>query len=838
MADFDEIQKRLSGLKSELQDLSAIADDTNKYTSGLVKSLSDLSTTASTGGALWSIIGRASTGTGLYAIQNRLRSLTVVGRLIENQEKSRVKRAKEYNEAVNKQATIFDNMVESYTKISKLTEDISKNTDEDLTRLTKYSAMTESISAFRIKQVGFEKYISEANDNQIQQMKKRLAIERQILNESGEGYKLSERNQKIIDSTFKKTSSLKPLLSTTGSFKDALKDTGIFSPGGLLQQLTDPDFFETQEMAEQFLALKDEIETFSGFFKEQNAELDKEKARKKKIDDRIKEIETKQEKREERRTKLREERKDLGAVAGEDADYLRALEDRTQLETEREQLQTKIQELSEQARTVSARMGGEPGSEYRKAQDSLREELAAAKAKEKELADKIEYINIRKIENAEAALQSSEEMEQRKTRIDNRLTKMREKELEENKELRKLRKEASEINTDTQQKLVDEMEQELEFRKKSKELLEEDLAERGVTYDERKAALTIPTSPRDRKLQRRAARQQMSAREAGTALLKKLSLPITGLYATIKTAFTAYMTKKNFNKVFQVASMGIKVFIQILYAITLLGLLVYVLHKSGFIDGVKAFIEKYQDEISNYFEIVAMFFTGLFDFLKGTIQILIGLFSGNNQTIKEGVENLGKGLEKIFLGAVGTLIGFLGGVFLMSISGIGMVIKKTVDDARQDLLGFFGKVAGAGSGAAIGAKLGAMVGLAIPVVGPGIGAIIGGLLGAAIGGSMGKSAGTATGEALGLPGYASGGLVPNTGMAIVGEQGPEIVKLPAGARVYSNAQSRNMMAPTTINVSVNGRIGASDAELNDIAKKIGQKINMEMNRYSNSGFRA
>jgi len=46
------------------------------------------------------------------------------------------------------------------------------------------------------------------------------------------------------------------------------------------------------------------------------------------------------------------------------------------------------------------------------------------------------------------------------------------------------------------------------------------------------------------------------------------------------------------------------------------------------------------------------------------------------------------------------------------------------------------------------------------------------------------------------------------------------------------------MGSTTINVSVNGRLGASDTELDDIARKIGRKINLEMNRYNNSGYRA
>jgi hypothetical protein len=77
------------------------------------------------------------------------------------------------------------------------------------------------------------------------------------------------------------------------------------------------------------------------------------------------------------------------------------------------------------------------------------------------------------------------------------------------------------------------------------------------------------------------------------------------------------------------------------------------------------------------------------------------------------------------------------------------------------------------------------------------------------------------------------------GMTIVGERGPELVNLPGGSRVYSNSQSRNMAGGgNTINVNVTGRVGASDAEIRDIANKVGQQINLRMNRTGamNTGF--
>ena len=98
--------------------------------------------------------------------------------------------------------------------------------------------------------------------------------------------------------------------------------------------------------------------------------------------------------------------------------------------------------------------------------------------------------------------------------------------------------------------------------------------------------------------------------------------------------------------------------------------------------------------------------------------------------------------------------------------------------------------------------------------------------------------------------FSKGGVATNR-MAIVGEKGPEMVKLPAGARVKNNAdtltalrtgnvtnKSKSAGVTNNINVHVNGRVGASDSELRDIARKIGAQINREINRKTSSGTRA
>ena len=71
---------------------------------------------------------------------------------------------------------------------------------------------------------------------------------------------------------------------------------------------------------------------------------------------------------------------------------------------------------------------------------------------------------------------------------------------------------------------------------------------------------------------------------------------------------------------------------------------------------------------------------------------------------------------------------------------------------------------------------------------------------------------------------------------LVGENGPERVRLPAGSRVFSNSQSRSMAnASTVINnhITINAK-DTSDAELRRIAQRIGTLVNNKINRSTSS----
>ena len=85
--------------------------------------------------------------------------------------------------------------------------------------------------------------------------------------------------------------------------------------------------------------------------------------------------------------------------------------------------------------------------------------------------------------------------------------------------------------------------------------------------------------------------------------------------------------------------------------------------------------------------------------------------------------------------------------------------------------------------------------------------------------------------------FSEGG-VSSGGMAVVGEKGPELVKLPQGSRVHSNKNSKKLVSNSgggnTINITINAR-DTSDAELRRIADKIGNMVNNKINRRTSSG---
>lgn len=117
--------------------------------------------------------------------------------------------------------------------------------------------------------------------------------------------------------------------------------------------------------------------------------------------------------------------------------------------------------------------------------------------------------------------------------------------------------------------------------------------------------------------------------------------------------------------------------------------------------------------------------------------------------------------------------------------------------------GFFGRLWGSVSGA-LGGFFNGIVGWASNTVNTVVSFFAGlpGRIVGAIGNISSKIAGDIKGafHSLHIPGFATGVRNFQGGLAVVGEQGPELVSLPQGANVYTNGESKRMGSNTTVHI--------------------------------------
>ena len=284
--------------------------------------------------------------------------------------------------------------------------------------------------------------------------------------------------------------------------------------------------------------------------------------------------------------------------------------------------------------------------------------------------------------------------------------------------------------------------------------------------------------------------------------------------------------------------------------LTGLGIVIYFLARSGFFEKVMKHTEYAIEFLTVTLKGVlfgaVMFFTGIWDILSGVVEFLIAAFSGD-------LKGMGDSMLKIVIGA-GKVVG---GLIITSLSALvfgaggllslGYILIASIADTlwsnikgiwteiKENGIKTVAKNAGMGflKGTSLGIAGGALIGGALGSLGGPGGTYAGAVLGAKIGGVVGAGTGTLMGAA---GNFASGGITPMGGQFLVGENGPELVTLPGNTSITNNTNTRSALG-TTINVHVNGRIGASEQELNEIAHKVGRKITMSMNRFSPTGMR-
>ena len=318
-------------------------------------------------------------------------------------------------------------------------------------------------------------------------------------------------------------------------------------------------------------------------------------------------------------------------------------------------------------------------------------------------------------------------------------------------------------------------------------------------------------------------------------------------FMTLKPIFSAIsgtrkLIKKNggfLKSIGKVAGIATKVFkMAMLYSMYFILFLVGALLAFVFI---KKIFEK-AEVLSVIMETLSGVFEGLKEMFGGAILIFEAFFGGG--TLKErfeklfkGILGLYKGLGKIIFsvlkGAVKLAVNLIVAYFTMMIEIYLAIIDKVTDPKfwKDTVLGFIKRIP-------------EFLGMAVTAMFNKIkdfwGTIkeyftgkINSLKNALSPSKRLKGLGS---KIKGFVGLQTGGIARG-GMTMVGERGPELINLPKGTSVHSNDTTKTMMGghvTNNISVNVNGRLGASDTELRDIAKKIGRMVSTEINRTTSS----
>ena len=242
------------------------------------------------------------------------------------------------------------------------------------------------------------------------------------------------------------------------------------------------------------------------------------------------------------------------------------------------------------------------------------------------------------------------------------------------------------------------------------------------------------------------------------------------------------------------------------------------------------FLSDMKETLLYFFDIFAYLFSQVY---SGIMLVVDGFRTGDFFTVLEGVAKITLSLLGIALTALGVAI--VGAVMLVF-----SVLKITIRGILDRMLSSFSKAVS--TLLYIGATLAFIVAAIVggpAAIGIAVAAALATLLGRKIDKSERKSTKPLNARRLGIQGvFSKGGMMPRTGLALVGENGAELVRLPAGARVFSNKQSQNLANGTTnITVQVSGRVGASDQEIKDIARKVSREIGLQMNRTGSTAVR-
>ena len=814
----EDIRKTLADMTADISNVQTAITETSEASDSLTQKIAGLASANTKAGSVWSVIGRMSSGSGLYDIQNKTRSIAFLFKVKQNFDKDRIKNENRINE-------ILSNGIKRREKLFKITK--LANIDE-IKALTKGKLLHDDTLKLQMKQFGFAEAVTK------EAFRANKALEESVLSEASTLDARDYGRRADKGSLFNKLGG--PFGGNLGERQDMA--VGIDS--------------KTDELNEQLDNLK-QIRILR-----ENTRLEREK-----VEDKLQENYNKKERAKELKASLAKEKNvKIESTSNNmllDLKELHIEEERKRianLDIENEVSANKIKALKilvEEARLkaephpVTHYRSAEAEEEYALSQKNLaiaqRDILEHTKLRET-MAEQLAKLDAQKAEIEEERTKEAKILRTRRAKQKGKIRNL-EKELLNNQELsladeQELREELSaqkeiqqvitqeltqsedlikayngELNIlinaaeDSGKVIVDRINTQFGIDKNTGEIREGSVE--TTTRKGNKLSLSERFNPK-KMFERANERYKEKTGKEGEPNLKTFVMDKLGI------------DKRKISNIFKFAKLGFALFGKVLLIITGIGVLVYMAKRLGIFDKIS---EAYDflvtsgiiDDIKETFsELIG----GVSSVLGGLFDLATALFSGGeNGSVMEALSKILGGLWTVVSKTLELTLKLL-------VASLGSIAFSIVNSAISNFKSFLNTWSAEGPMAALGMVLEffakrILFTVVASAVGAGIGFFFGGPPGAILGA---KAGGIVGGIAAAM----------EAGNYLVGENGPAIISLPGNTTVHNNNNTQRMLG-SSINVTVQGRVGASDQELNDIARKIGQKVSLEMNRYSNSGYR-
>jgi len=819
------IRKSLAEMTADISNVQTAITETSEASDSLTQKIAGLASANTKAGSVWSVIGRMSSGSGLYDIQNKTRSIAFLFKVKQNFDKDRIKNENRINE-------ILSNGIKRREKLFEITKLANIN---EIKALTKGKLLHDDTLKLQMKQYGFAEAISK------EAFRANKALEESVLSEA--------------------------------STLDARDYGRRADKGSLFNKLGGPfggNLAERQDMAVGIDSKTDELNEQINNLRELRILRMKEQGKRENIENKLQENFNKKERLKELKASLAKEKN----VKIESTSN-KMLLDLKELHIEEEK--NRISKLDIENRVSAERLKGykkalyeakmkakpDPVTHYvsmdaEKAVSKAEENLAKARTDiiahtelRKTIAKQLAKLEAEKADIEEERFRDNEELETRKAlhaqkiaEIETKILDNKELSLAEEQEL----KDILSLHKEKQQVIIAELEQ-------SEDLIKAYNGELNILIDAAEKTGKVLVTRKDDGFKIKKSGKIRIGRGIETETRKGDKLSFSERFNPIKafkraderykentgkegeTSLKTFVMdklgidKRKISNIFKFAKLGFALFGKVLLIITGIGVLVYMAKRLGIFDKISeaydflvtsGIIDDIKQTFSEYIGGVSSVLGGLFD-------LATALFSGGeNGSVMEALTKILVGLWTVVSKSVELTLKLL-------VALLGSIALSIVNTAVSNIKSFLKTWNADGPMAALEKLIEYLAKRVLfTIIAAAVGAGIGFFFGGPPGAILGVKAGSAVGGLAAA--METGGTTFKAGNYLVGENGPEIISLPGNATVHNNNNTQRMLG-NSINVTVQGRVGASDQELNDIARKIGQKVSLEMNRYSNSGYR-